>query len=480
MTETHKKSFTANLFWYSLSSFLPLLIGIFKTSIFTRVFTPLEYGEYTIVFTSMTLFSLFLFSWLSNVLWRYYHHYKTKGELNHFFTTVMTVFTVNTVIFVLGCFVWIQLTNNDNLHHLILLFGIQNILNNIVTYILVIDRIENRSTFFSIITIIRNALSFGILFLMVFAFGMRIESLILSLILIDVPIAIYLLYSFFRQKGFRLVTIRRDDFGKVFWFIPVTITSNVGLVLLSQSDRYIIDYFGGLADVGLYNQAYNLGLLGMGALVGIFFNTVNPQLIYNLENSKDNVNVFFQRNYFIFIVLLLPVAVYSTLYAESLSVILLGAAFRDAWQIIPFVTWSTFIGGFVIFMENKYKFENRNRTVIVFYSITVVFNILTTIALVPLFGYKSAAFTTLISYLLLFVLFHFKQYKLFYQLVIKSKALIVVLLVEVVLHYLINAFINTGTNVIACSVEALVFVALYILVSMRFKEELKNTDSLKL
>lgn len=480
MPEAPRKSFTANLFWYSLSSFLPLLIGVFKTSIFTRVFTPLEYGEYTIVLTSMTLLSFFLFSWLSSVLWRYYYQYKIKGELNYFFTTVLVVFTVNTVFFVLGCFIWSQLVNNENLIQLIFLFGIQNILNNIISYILVIHRIENRSRFFSVITLARNVLSFSALVLMVFCLNMRIESLILSLILIDVPIAIYLLKSFYLKISFNLVPLRSVDFKKMIWFIPVATTTNLGLILLSQSDRYIIDYFWGLADVGLYNQAYNLGLLGMGALVGIFFNTVNPQLIYILENRKEIVNEFFQRNYFIFTALLLPVAVYSTLYAESFSFILLGTAFRDAWQIIPFVTWSTLIGGFILFMENKYKFENRNRTIIIFYSITVLFNILTTIALIPFFGYKSAAFTTLLSYFLLFVLFHFNQYKQFQQLLIKSRPLIAVLLVEVVLHYLINAFFNIRTNLIASSIEALVFVSFYLLISMRFKEELKNTDLLKL
>ncbi|PZX14989.1 O-antigen/teichoic acid export membrane protein [Breznakibacter xylanolyticus] len=469
----------SSLFWYALSSFIPLLIGLLKTSIFTRIFTPLEYGSYTIVLTSMTLFSLFLFSWLSNLLWRYYHHYKSQKELNNFFSSVIAVYLINLSIYIGGCLIWIRMTDNPELKGLIMLFLVQNALNYIITFILVIDRIENRSIYFSIITLTRNILSFGLLFGLVFGLSMRIESLIVSLILIDIPLAFILFIPFIRNYRVSITQIRVADLKNMMGFIPVTIITNVGMLILAQSDRYIINYYYGLGDVGLYNQAYSIGIMGMGALTGVFFNSINPQMVDILTNHKKKINKYFQHNYFVFTTLLLPISVYITIYAKPLAQIMLGEEFRNAWDVIPVISWSSFIFGMVTFHENKYKFNNQNIKVILLYVVAIVFNIILTVLWVKLWGYKAAAYATLLSYLLLFLLFHINQFNVFSHIYSKYRILFAVLITQIIIHYTVGSWYNPQSSIAYSAVEAVIFTFIYIVFAMRYKSELFGNNHAK-
>ena len=62
-----------------------------------------------------------------------------------------------------------------------------------------------------------------------------------------------------------------------------------------------------------------------------------------------------------FLLLGLPVVVYLSLFSEILSDVLLGAAFREAYIIMPFVFFAAFLQGVSNFFELRMKFSNQLR-----------------------------------------------------------------------------------------------------------------------
>ena len=77
----NNSGFVKDLSWYLLGTLIPMGIGFIKTPVFTRYFTPEEFGYLGLITITFSYISVFLYSWLSGCLWRYYNAYKEKKDL---------------------------------------------------------------------------------------------------------------------------------------------------------------------------------------------------------------------------------------------------------------------------------------------------------------------------------------------------------------------------------------------------------------
>lgn len=394
------KNLLKDFSWYLLSSFFPLLVGFVKTPIFTRHFGTEEFGNLGIVQVTFSYFGMLLFSWISSILWRYYQKYKLDNRRELLFGNLLIFFGVSLVLLSAGSGAWFALETRPLVRDLILVSFGHLIFSQLVMGYLVATRLEARAKLYMIFQSVRALLSFLVSLYLVFVLDKSITALITGLLVIDG--LSMLLLALWNPIGLRIrFSISSKDSKELFSYGMAGLVMNFSILSLNMSDRYVILASEGLSSVGIYDQVYKISQLSVMALVTVFFNTVNPGLFRELERDLNASIRSMSRYFLIFIGLGLPLVVYLSLFSKEISDLLLGAAFRGAYSIMPFVFFAAFFQGISNFWELRMKFSNRMRLLSMTFLAGALFNLLMNVWLVPLYGYHWAAISTLITYILL-------------------------------------------------------------------------------
>lgn len=171
----------------------------------------------------------------------------------------------------------------------------------------------------------------------------------------------------------------------------------LSLTLLSQFDRVMIDRFHGKEATGLYSLAYNIGILLLMVVTAVL-NTFNPAF-FDALNKKDYPRVVRDAEG-VFDLALLVTAVL-VLFGQDLAALLAPAKYAGAFDLVPTVA----IGGlcFVIFQiwVRVMAFAHRTALISVIAIMGTAVNIALNYWLLPLYGFKVAAATTVVAYLVM-------------------------------------------------------------------------------
>ena len=395
------KSLFKDFSWYLLSSFFPLLVGFIKTPIFTRHFGTEDFGNLGIVQATFSYLGMLLFSWISSILWRYYQKFKLDNRLEHLFGNLMIFFGISLVLLVVGSVTWYSLETKPLIRELILVSFGHLFFSQLVMGYLVAVRLESRARLYTIFQSARAVLSFLVSLYLVFIQDASITALITGLLVIDsLFLAILVLWNPIRLQ-IRFRASSSEGWKELFSYGMGGLVMNLSLLSLNLSDRYVIFASEGLSSVGIYDQVYKISQLSVMALMTVFFNTVNPGLFRELEQDLKASLKSMSRYLLGFIGIGLPLVVYLSLFSEEISIFLLGAAFRGAYSIMPFVFFAAFFQGISNFWELRMKFSNRMRVLSLVFLLGALFNLILNLWLVPVYGYQWAVISTLITYVLL-------------------------------------------------------------------------------
>lgn len=178
------------------------------------------------------------------------------------------------------------------------------------------------------------------------------------------------------------------------------ILHGIALNILSQSDRIMITSLAGAAQTGIYSLIYNFSMIATvitTTLEGIWV----PWFINKLKmGSRNEINVVAKD----YINLMTYAMVALILIAPEVVKILANESYWEGISIIPPVV----LANYVIFAYSLYvnieHFYKKTPYITANTIIAAVSNIVLNFVFIPKYGYVAAAYTTLASYLISFVL----------------------------------------------------------------------------
>lgn len=417
-----RSTFRKDFLWYAVGSFIPMMISFVKTPIFTRHFDKESFGQLGLVTISFAFFGMLLFSWISSCLWRYYSKYKTKGRLTDLYTNLAILFLISMALLTVTCLVWYGMAQDHLIKKLVLFCYLQLFMNQLFLAYMVVIRLNGDSGYYTLVQSTKAVLSLVLALLLVFYFNWDISALIASMALIDLCFMIYLSLS--NRAG---IKIRNHGFDKsilveMLGYGSAGLLLNLSILSLSYFDRYIIAFFYDLEEVGIYDQVSKISQLSVIALVTIYFNTINPVLFRRLELDFQGSLESMKSFVFTFVAFGLPIVFYLSLFSEELATLLLGINFREGYVMMPYFFVGSFIYGLCNFFELRLKFSNRIKKLSLIALCIAAINITLNIFLVRSFGYQWAAYTTLISYVILFVILFYGDQKVLH--ILKEKRVV--------------------------------------------------------
>lgn len=279
---------------------------------------------------------------------------------------------------------------------------------------------------------------YGKLGLMLLAFYF-IQASYLSKILSDLAMTIFFAGGalFLLRKQISLVFDKKYISYALAYSLPL-IPYTLSSIILGHSDKLIINSLEGTTSTGLYSFAYELGML-LSVFNQAIHNASRPKF-FGLMNRGAFGELRTQAQYIIRIIVFgaLGLLYWIEYFAKFIS----DESFHDGVDIILIIVMGyVFMGFFQLFGRMLfYSKDTVKLSLITFFSGGV--NIVMNLMLIPIYGYKVSAVTTLISFALMFLLSWYACYKTFDLSWFPSKELVVNTLLFI-------AFLAAGLGVAA-------------------------------
>ena len=190
-------------------------------------------------------------------------------------------------------------------------------------------------------------------------------------------------------------TLRRDHLTYMARYALPLVPYMLGLTLLSQFDRILIDRFHGSEATGLYSLSYNVGILLL-MLTTAILNAFNPRFFTAL-NQGDHDLVCQDARAIFALALVSTVAI--ALFGQQVASLVLPVRFAEGFTLIPIVA----LGGlcFVVFQiwVRVLAYFHKTATISAITITCAALNISLNMWLLPLLGWQVAAWTTVVAYI---------------------------------------------------------------------------------
>jgi O-antigen/teichoic acid export membrane protein len=470
MSKEIRSGIAADIFWYSFGVLVPMTLGFIKTPIFTRYFTPEEYGYLSIVSSTFNYLIIFTFSWLASCLWRYYNHYKNKESLGLLYSNILFLYLLSSTVLILVSSAWVYLSGNGTTVTLVVLLCIQTILSQMIELHMVVIRLEGQSFKYNIITACISVSSFILLLFLTFVLRMRIGAVIGSTVVINALVLAYIIFSPAYKGNIFISGISYSRIKEFVHYGIPAIASELSLIVLTSSDRYVIALFKDMEAVGIYNQVYSISEMSIAAMIGVYTNSITPVLFRELESNLKGYSSTLYRYTNIYILYLLPVVVYSSLFSKQIALILLGESFREGSGIMPYIMFTAFIYGITDFIQDILQFSNKLKILVKGFVIAAIVNIALNFMLVPFFSYQVASVTTLAAYIILYIYYYYKDSTRYFHNNRNLKTVfpyILILMAQVFLDQVLRKLARIEIGVLLTIAEGFLFSAIYYGVLMR-------------
>lgn len=246
--------------------------------------------------------------------------------------------------------------------------------------------------------------TFGKLFfiLILSKMGYGLLGVIVATILIQSSILLISFVIIVSQIGF---TIPRFTHIKEYlqFSLPLTPSSLVRWITES-SDRFLVTYFLGLGNAGVYSAAYSIG-----NLIQLFASPLQLILLPELsklfdEDKIDQVRIYLSHSLRYFLLITIPAVFGLSALAKPLLGIFTTQDFLSGWVVIPIIALSGLLAGIFQIFVNIMLLVKETKSATYINIVAAISNVLLNLLLIPSIGILGAALSTLISYFLMIVL----------------------------------------------------------------------------
>jgi len=176
-------------------------------------------------------------------------------------------------------------------------------------------------------------------------------------------------------------------------------------------DKYAIEYFLTMEDVGNYNASYSVGSKFFLFLSPLFMILLTP-MVYSVShlNVKKHTIQKYSLYYLIFAI---PILVAIYYLKDFIGSILLSENYKAGFSIIFWIALAFFIYTLTKLFELLFYAEQRTKVIMTGNIISAILNIFLNVLLIPIWGLLGAALATCIGFTayLGVIYYNFKNYK---------------------------------------------------------------------
>lgn len=420
---------------YGIGTALVRFTSLLLVPIFTRVFSPLEYGVYDIITSLVTLLYLLGMMQLESGLARFYYE-KTESIdrlslINTLFTTVLSFSSVISIIVIIfSNNISYLLFKTDNYSTSILYCALTIPAFNIYSYLSVLVRFEEKPFLFIIISIVQLIIMLSLSILLVVVLKIGLSGVFFGIFTGFAFVSIVLIFHY---RKVLTLEFNKHILKELISFslpqVPATIISWTN----NYANRFVIASYLTLTDNGLYSAALKLGSVFL--LIDTAIRMAWPPFFWKHFHDSNHRELF-QK---VFSRIILGVFICFWLYAlfaQEVFQLVTPKAFWSASTLLGVIGISN-----VLFMITNVvgmgpDITKKTHFNIYFSLLALITNFVSLYFLLPIYGLLAVALSVLFSnIILLFTFWIFSElvyyvgysFKLFFAYLIISIGLYLIL-----------------------------------------------------
>ena len=407
--------FLKHLSLYTIVGFLNPAINFFLTPLLSHYLLPADYGLLSL-FTTYIAFLIPLISMVAYALLSVeYYKEKDPAVFASKFLSIQLIPLINFAwMAFLGWALFYQYADIVELRNVdrswiivILLVSFSTIYIDTLFTFLIIQRKVVLYTIFSLIrVIVETALT---IWLIVYK-GMGWEGRIYSAFAVSLLFLIIAFY-YFKKQGYLRGNIQFQYIRLGIAYGLPLILHTVGKVIMNQSDRLFITKLRDLQEAGIYSVGYTVGSVILIA-VNVFSNLLTPYIFEKLaaldERGKTQlvkVSYLFTAGTFVLLLLLVPAS-------EILFKYFIDENYREGTRYVFWIGLSYFFWGCYLLFTGYIFYFNKTLLLAQLAVVSIACNIVFNYLLINRYGAIGAAYSTTISFFIVFVVVAYRANKL--------------------------------------------------------------------
>ncbi len=384
---------------YGMGSVLQNIIGFILIPLYTKYYTPDMYGTLALVSIVGTIGSSIFYFGVHSALARSYYDYHEGHERDKVISTTFYILLFGAILqiiiaIIVKDYVSYLLFNSSKYGNYILIVLISVSLNFIINLGYMILRFQRKSKFVMILNISKVILLTVLILFFLVILQLGILAPILGNLILNILI-IVALFNVIKKHLVLNLSIHELKI-QLKWGLGVVL-GNFSVLTLNWVDRFFINKFCTLDNVGIYSMGYNLGMI-ITILLVVPFSQIWAPMRMEYRNDK-NVNQFYGMaiSYYFLIGLFICVAI-SIFAKDILTLMVSRKEYIAAYQVIPWVILSYLLVGSGNLMNYGIVFKRKVHKFFWIGWFSAGVNVLLNFILIPRFGYIAAAYTTLFSF----------------------------------------------------------------------------------
>lgn len=403
-----------NIGFLTLSQFASKFLSFFLVPLYTTVLTTAEYGTYDLFNATISVLIPILTLNIQESVIRFSLDKKTSKD------SIVTI-SVKYILLSSVIVAMILALNHvfgfnkeiDNYSFLFfLMFLVQTVSGIMTSYIRGLDRIMDLSVSSVITSLVTIACN--VLFLLVFKWGLF--GYFIANIVGPLSQCVYLMFRSNYLCNIRFRSYVEEEREMIGYSKPL-IANSIAWWVNNVSDRYVIVFFCGLAENGIYSVAGKIP-----SILNVFQSIFNSAWTLSVVKDYDpeDTNGFFSNTYKAYNCMMVIICSGIILFDKVLAKLLYAKDFFIAWKYVPWLTvaivfgaLSGYLGGFFSAVKDSKIFATST-------ILGALTNLILNIIFTPIYGAMGAAVATAICYFVVWV-FRFFQAKKYIKLRINIK-----------------------------------------------------------
>ena len=403
MSKNKYKNLLSNTVIFAIGTFSTKLLVLFMFPIYTKLLTPAENGTISLIVNTSNFILPIMYASISEAIIRFGLD-KAVKKADVYTTGILTLARGYIVLWLLFPLLK-RIPNVNDYIILVYIYVLTSALRTITTHFV---RALGHVKLFALDGMFTTVLTvaFNLLFLMKFKLG--INGYVMATILADLVSAVSLTLIAGTWRYFNLKTYDKSIGRQMLKYSLPLIPTSIFWWITNLSDKYIVAYYLGVDETGIYDAAGKLPMII--TMVSSIFIQAWQLSAFTEYDSKEGER--FYSNVFKGYYTLIFMAASGIFMLIKPIMSILDKSYYEGWRYAPFLILGVSFSCFVTFLGTIYNAAKENTMVTITTAIGAALNIVLNILWVPLWGAQGAAFATFLSYILVFIIraIHSRKY----------------------------------------------------------------------
>ena len=389
---------------YLISSIFNKGIVFLTIPIFTRILTTSDYGIVNTYLSWVTMISIIIGLSMGNSIRSASKDF--EKDIKSYLYSIITLSFINFIILIsliITSHIFFEIKVDLTLSILVLIQSLSTfIINVFLVYYMMEKKFIKRALLISLPTLL---ITISSIILIILIDNKLYLGRIIPYVIIQLGFSIILYLNLIKNKNVK--------FSTKYWRYALKISlplifHGLSITILSVSDRTLISLFISNSATGIYSLVYSLSIVSIAinsAFESVWIPWFHEKMNLDLRRHVNKAAEFYLDLMTFIVVLTILIG------PEIIKIFSPVDYWSGIYIISPIMIGTFFILLYSLLVDLEYYFKSTKAIAInTFFA--AVLNIFLNIIFIPLYGYQAAAYTTLFSYIITFLLHYLNSRKL--------------------------------------------------------------------